>query len=438
MEDIDAAVASLVDSMIETMYDAPGTGLAANQVGVQRRIFVYDVGDGPRAVINPRIIESDGEWAYDEGCLSVPGLSWEIVRPNAVHLVGLDLDGNDISIEASELEGRVFQHELDHLDGILLVEHLNEDQRKEALQDLARPHVGSAGVRPRRARQPLHPLTPAPRDVDPHPHPPSAGDRLPYGERVARLAYLGTPDMAVPPLRALVEAGHDVALCVTRPDRRRGRGKEETPSPVKAAATELGIPVSHDMDDLTTAGVELAVVVAYGRIIPARLLEQIPMVNLHFSLLPRWRGAAPVERAILAGDRVTGVCLMKVEEGLDTGPVYAVRTVPARRRHHARRSPSRVGRGGQRTGGGVARPRGRRPARPRAAGGRGHAGGQNQQGGSPPRLDQAGRRAPARRAAGEGVDDLPRQAADRARDLAGPDDPGATQPHPVRSMVPSS
>ncbi len=94
------------------------------------------------------------------------------------------------------------------------------------------------------------------------------------------------------------------------------------------AATELGLAVTHDMNDLTTAGVELAVVVAYGRIIPARLLEQIPMVNLHFSLLPRWRGAAPVERAILAGDRETGVCLMKVEAGLDTGPVYAVRTVP--------------------------------------------------------------------------------------------------------------
>ena len=88
VEDIDGAVASLVESMIETMYAAPGTGLAANQVGVQRRIFVYDVGEGARTVINPRIVESDGEWAYDEGCLSVPGLSWEIVRPNAVHLVG--------------------------------------------------------------------------------------------------------------------------------------------------------------------------------------------------------------------------------------------------------------------------------------------------------------------------------------------------------------
>jgi peptide deformylase len=136
VEEIDAAVASLVDSMIETMYAAPGSGLAANQVGVQRRIFVYDAGDGARTIINPRILESDGEWVYEEGCLSIPGLSWAIVRPNAVHLVGLDLDGNDISIEATEFEGRVFQHELDHLDGILLVERLDDDQRKDALKIL--------------------------------------------------------------------------------------------------------------------------------------------------------------------------------------------------------------------------------------------------------------------------------------------------------------
>ena len=136
VDDIDASVVSLVDSMIETMYAAPGSGLAANQVGVQRRIFVYDAGDGARTIINPRILESDGEWAYEEGCLSIPGLSWEIVRPNAVHLVGLDLDGNEVSIEATEFEGRVFQHELDHLDGILLVERLNDDQRKDALKIL--------------------------------------------------------------------------------------------------------------------------------------------------------------------------------------------------------------------------------------------------------------------------------------------------------------
>jgi methionyl-tRNA formyltransferase len=144
---------------------------------------------------------------------------------------------------------------------------------------------------------------------------------------MARLAFLGTPEMAVGPLRALVGAGHDVALCVTRVDRRRGRGGEVTPSPVKEAATSLGIPVSHAMEDVATAGVELGVVVAFGRIIPADLLERVPMVNLHFSLLPRWRGAAPVERAILAGDTETGVCVMKVEEGLDTGPVYSRRSV---------------------------------------------------------------------------------------------------------------
>jgi methionyl-tRNA formyltransferase len=145
---------------------------------------------------------------------------------------------------------------------------------------------------------------------------------------VARLAYLGTPQMAVPPLQALVKAGHDVVLCVTRPDRRRGRGAQTTPSPVKDAALELGIPVSQDMKDLRGIDAELAVVVAFGRIIPSSVLDQLPMVNVHFSLLPRWRGAAPVERAILAGDRETGVCLMQVAEGLDTGDVYAVRAVP--------------------------------------------------------------------------------------------------------------
>lgn len=145
---------------------------------------------------------------------------------------------------------------------------------------------------------------------------------------MARLAYLGTPQMAVPPLQALVEAGHDVVLCVTRPDRRRGRGATKTPNPVKEAALRLGIPVSQDMSDLVRIDAELAVVVAFGRIIPASVLNGLPMVNVHFSLLPRWRGAAPVERAILAGDTETGVCLMKVAEGLDTGDVYAVRSVP--------------------------------------------------------------------------------------------------------------
>ena len=130
--EIDGRIAALADTMIETMYAAPGVGLAANQIGVQKRLFVYDPGDGARVVINPTIVESEGEYAYEEGCLSVPGLSWEIVRPNRVHLIGRDLDGNEISLEADELEGRIFQHELDHLDGVLLVERLDDDQRRAA------------------------------------------------------------------------------------------------------------------------------------------------------------------------------------------------------------------------------------------------------------------------------------------------------------------
>jgi len=143
-----------------------------------------------------------------------------------------------------------------------------------------------------------------------------------------RLAYLGTPDVAVPPLRALVDAGHEIALVVSRPDRRRGRGGALSPSPVKAAAIDLGLPVTDDLDAVLDAGVDLAVVVAYGRLIPTRILERVPMVNLHFSLLPRWRGAAPVERALLAGDAETGVCLMDIEPDLDTGAIHAVERTP--------------------------------------------------------------------------------------------------------------
>lgn len=134
--------------------------------------------------------------------------------------------------------------------------------------------------------------------------------------------------MATGPLRALVADGHQVALVVSRPDRRRGRGAALVPSPVKAVASELGFPVTDRVDDVVDVGAELGVVVAFGRLIRPHVLDALPMVNLHFSLLPRWRGAAPVERAILAGDATTGVCVMAVEEGLDTGPVYASAEVP--------------------------------------------------------------------------------------------------------------
>lgn len=147
-----------------------------------------------------------------------------------------------------------------------------------------------------------------------------------------RLAYLGTPEMAVVPLEALVDAGHEVVLVVTRPDARRGRGSATTPSPVAQCAQRLGCEISHDAHDVIplarSGAIELAVVVAFGQILQPQLLDACPFVNLHFSLLPRWRGAAPVERALLAGDSITGVCLMQIDEGLDTGGVYDRREVP--------------------------------------------------------------------------------------------------------------
>jgi peptide deformylase len=136
--EIDGRLARLVDDMAATMYAAPGVGLAAPQVGIQQRLFVYDLhdGEGVRCVVNPSIDEADGEWVYEEGCLSVPGLSWPIVRPKRVLLRGVDIDGKPIEQEADELAARVFQHELDHLDGVLLIERLDPDTRKQALRTI--------------------------------------------------------------------------------------------------------------------------------------------------------------------------------------------------------------------------------------------------------------------------------------------------------------
>lgn len=139
------------------------------------------------------------------------------------------------------------------------------------------------------------------------------------------LVFLGTPDAAATVLQTLLREGFDVRHVITRPDAKRGRGGETSPSPVKKVAQAGGLSVSHDLQWIVNNADSsmLGVVVAYGRIIPADVLALMPMVNIHFSLLPRWRGAAPVERAILAGDAMTGVCIMDVEQTLDTGAVYA-------------------------------------------------------------------------------------------------------------------
>ena len=149
---------------------------------------------------------------------------------------------------------------------------------------------------------------------------------LPKG-RTERVIFFGTPEIAVGPLRALVAAGFVVDLVVTGVDKRRGRGSQISPSPVKQAAIDLQIPVTHDVADaialVAKNGAEscVGVVVAYGHIISKDALQVLPMINIHYSLLPRWRGAAPVERALLAGDEQTGVCIMQVVEQLDAGDI---------------------------------------------------------------------------------------------------------------------
>lgn len=146
--DIDGKLVRLVDDMFTTMYDAPGVGLAAPQIGVQKRLFVYDHDGEEGVLINPEITESDGEWDYNEGCLSIPGVYFEIFRPRQVLITGRDLDGNEVSLEVSDFEARVFQHELDHLDGILMTERITDEQRKQAKKAIR--ELMLAGKRPER------------------------------------------------------------------------------------------------------------------------------------------------------------------------------------------------------------------------------------------------------------------------------------------------
>ena len=152
-----------------------------------------------------------------------------------------------------------------------------------------------------------------------------------------RIAFLGTPDFAVAALAALVEAGHEVACVYSQPPAPRGRGQTLKPSPVHAYAEERGIPVRTpvsmrdpaEIEAFAALNLDAGVVVAFGQILPAAVLDapKLGCFNLHASLLPRWRGAAPIQRAIMAGDKVTGVEVMQMTEGLDEGPVLASETV---------------------------------------------------------------------------------------------------------------
>ena len=151
--DIDGKLVRLVDDMFDTLYTSElGIALAAPQIGVQKQIFVWELDDGPMVVLNPEIVESSGEWVYDEGCLSIPGLYVEMVRPKQVLMRGVDLDGNTVELEADELEARLYQHELDHLHGVLMFDRMTADQRKDAMAEYRRLQDEAQSGPPRRRR----------------------------------------------------------------------------------------------------------------------------------------------------------------------------------------------------------------------------------------------------------------------------------------------
>ncbi|MEZ5216837.1 MAG: peptide deformylase [Ilumatobacteraceae bacterium] len=137
--DVDGKLVNVANEMIDVMYAANGLAVAAPQIGIQRQLVVYDVGDGPNAIINPTIRESGGgDWVYDEGCLSIPGLYVELLRPKQVLVHGWDLEGNELEYEYDELTARMFQHEIDHLQGVLMFDRMEPDQRKAALREYRR------------------------------------------------------------------------------------------------------------------------------------------------------------------------------------------------------------------------------------------------------------------------------------------------------------
>jgi peptide deformylase len=142
VSEVDDSIRRLVADMLETMYEAPGVGLAAPQVGVSKAVMVFDAGDGPNAVINPVVVETSGDWTFDEGCLSVPGRFWEIERPAFARVHGLDADGNEVEHAGDELVGRVLQHEVDHLNGLLLLTRLPRRERRRALKELREEALG--------------------------------------------------------------------------------------------------------------------------------------------------------------------------------------------------------------------------------------------------------------------------------------------------------
>jgi peptide deformylase len=148
VEQFDDALAKLAEDMLETMYDAPGVGLAGPQVGVSLRLIVFDDGTGPRRLANPELHDPQGEQVGEEGCLSLPGLYFPVTRAMSVQVTGIELDGTPVVFRAEEFLARILQHETDHVNGILFIDRLSADDRREAMRALRDQELGIGGGRP--------------------------------------------------------------------------------------------------------------------------------------------------------------------------------------------------------------------------------------------------------------------------------------------------
>lgn len=288
----------LIEDMFDTMYEANGVGLAAPQVGVLKRIVVIDVtGEDPILLINPKILETDGEQTGGEGCLSVPGKSGQVTRPNYVKCQAQNEKLETFIIEGEELLARAICHELDHLDGHLYVEKVEGE-----LSDV---------------------------------RPVSDDDEE---EQKLKVVFMGTPDFASGALEKIIEAGHEVTLVVTQPDKPKGRSKELMPPPVKEVALAHNIPVfqpvkiktPESVEELRKVEADIFVVAAFAQILSKEILEmpKYGCINIHASLLPKYRGAAPIQWSVLDGEPETGVTIMQMNEGLDTGDMLLQKRIP--------------------------------------------------------------------------------------------------------------
>ncbi len=280
-----------------------------------QRLFVFAAGPDatPTAVANPEIEWLSEEAATaEEGCLSIPGIAVDVERAVYARVRGQDLAGEPLTLESAGLEARVLQHEIDHLDGVLMLD------RTAARAAQGRP-AGAARGRDLRPSRGTNRSPPGARSTAASPP-----DAVPE-----RTVFFGTSDFAATVLRVLAVSPYRPQLVVTPPDSRQGRGRKPSAPPAAVVASGAGIELlqtedlngAATLDRIGAAEPTVGIVCAFGQIIREPLLSEPEMLNVHPSLLPRWRGAAPIERAIISGDAETGVTIMRLAEGLDSGPI---------------------------------------------------------------------------------------------------------------------